>query len=355
MRWIDWSQKYKDFAEDEEEETKSRSNDVEAASNTNQPQQHVKEELKTKEEEPDLELDEELEEGEDKTPPLSRRSLPKETKTVTFNTEENYAEQTPLMFSRCSSLESLGSIDQHQINDEGSSVVSEFSRLTSRAVSPSELPDSPGQTMPPSPRKPLAPEELNTAQEKRQSQVPINTSRNIIGSCFYLRFAVESNKSSSNNFRWSRLHANRSNSKWMKLDSLIKWNQKSWTTFGIESRSKKRRSSSGRRNASSMMPPTISVRKELRRSRGPPVRSVSCRSTTSRPSQLLYLSQRRKCPTVARNSATRRKISRPFPFSVPFSIPFSIPFSAELSSRRRRPTFAMHSTMMRFELYFFKC
>ena len=144
-----------------------------AATSSNQPQQHVEEELKTKEEEePDLELDEELEEGEeDKTPPLSRRSLPKETKTVTFNTEENYAEQTPLMFSRCSSLESLGSIDQHQINDEGSSVVSEFSRLTSRAVSPSELPDSPGQTMPPSPRKPLAPEELNAVQEKRNNQV----------------------------------------------------------------------------------------------------------------------------------------------------------------------------------------
>lgn len=67
------------------------------------------------------------------------------------------------MFSRCSSLESLGSIDQQQINDEGS-VVSEFSRLTSRAVSPSELPDSPGQTMPPSPRRPQAAQELEQQQ-----------------------------------------------------------------------------------------------------------------------------------------------------------------------------------------------
>ena len=97
----------------------------------------------------------------DQTPPL-----PRGNKTVTFNEEMsngntvanntvNGAEQTPLMFSRSSSLASLDSLDQldgqGQRHDEGS-VLSEFSRLTSRAVSPSELPDSPGQTMPSSPR-----------------------------------------------------------------------------------------------------------------------------------------------------------------------------------------------------------
>ena len=101
---------------------------------------------------------------------------------MTFNTEaENYAEQTPLMFSRCSSMESLGSIDQQQINDEGS-VVSEFSRLTSRAVSPSELPDSPGQTMPPSPRRPQPPVQIQqplrpamqTPVQSQQPQQPRN-------------------------------------------------------------------------------------------------------------------------------------------------------------------------------------
>ncbi|XP_049945823.1 uncharacterized protein LOC126427981 [Schistocerca serialis cubense] len=61
------------------------------------------------------------------------------------------AEETPLMFSRCSSLGSLSSFEQHSIHDDRSSVISDFSRRTSGAVSPSELPDSPTQTVPPSP------------------------------------------------------------------------------------------------------------------------------------------------------------------------------------------------------------
>jgi adenomatosis polyposis coli protein len=67
-------------------------------------------------------------------------------KTVTFSTKE---EETPMMFSRSSSFDSLSSTDQQSIR---SSVVSDFSRRTSGVVSPSELPDSPGGTMPPSPR-----------------------------------------------------------------------------------------------------------------------------------------------------------------------------------------------------------
>ncbi|XP_054281505.1 adenomatous polyposis coli homolog isoform X2 [Macrosteles quadrilineatus] len=64
----------------------------------------------------------------------------REGKVVTF--------ETPLMFSRCSSLGSLSSVEPP---DDRSSVVSEFSRMTSGMVSPSELPDSPTQTVPPSP------------------------------------------------------------------------------------------------------------------------------------------------------------------------------------------------------------
>ncbi|XP_043681586.1 adenomatous polyposis coli protein-like isoform X1 [Vespula pensylvanica] len=73
-------------------------------------------------------------------------------KMVTFSGQDFYAEQTPLMFSRCSSLGSLSGFEQHSIHDDRSSVVSDFSRRTSGVVSPSELPDSPTQTVPPSPR-----------------------------------------------------------------------------------------------------------------------------------------------------------------------------------------------------------
>ena len=77
-------------------------------------------------EEPEEEEDEGAEDkSEPKTPPPRpaasdgrKEAGGSSAKTVTFNTdaETNYAEQTPLMFSRCSSLESLGScIDQHQV------------------------------------------------------------------------------------------------------------------------------------------------------------------------------------------------------------------------------------------------
>ncbi|KAK2582442.1 hypothetical protein KPH14_004752 [Odynerus spinipes] len=80
------------------------------------------------------------------------RIVDKEGKMVTFSGQDYYAEQTPLMFSRCSSLGSLSGFEQHSIHDDRSSVVSDFSRRTSGVVSPSELPDSPTQTVPPSPR-----------------------------------------------------------------------------------------------------------------------------------------------------------------------------------------------------------
>lgn len=79
------------------------------------------------------------------------RVVDKEGKMVTFSRQDYYAEQTPLMFSRCSSLGSLSGFEQHSIHDDRSSIHSDFSRRTSGVVSPSELPDSPTQTIPPSP------------------------------------------------------------------------------------------------------------------------------------------------------------------------------------------------------------
>lgn len=89
----------------------------------------------------------------------------KENKAVTCNVEENnYAQETPLMFSRSSSLDSLSDFEQHSIHDDRSSVISDFSHRTSGVVSPSELPDSPTQTVPPSPRR--------IKQQNTQNQLP---------------------------------------------------------------------------------------------------------------------------------------------------------------------------------------
>lgn len=58
----------------------------------------------------------------EKTPPKAVS----EAKAVKFEKVVNYAEQTPLMFSRSSSLASLDSIEQHSIHDDRSSVVSDL-------------------------------------------------------------------------------------------------------------------------------------------------------------------------------------------------------------------------------------
>lgn len=58
----------------------------------------------------------------EKTPPKT----PSEAKAVKFERVVNYAEETPLMFSRSSSLASLDSIEQHSIHDDRSSVVSDL-------------------------------------------------------------------------------------------------------------------------------------------------------------------------------------------------------------------------------------
>ncbi|XP_037607710.1 LOW QUALITY PROTEIN: adenomatous polyposis coli protein [Sebastes umbrosus] len=82
--------------------------------------------------------------------------------------EQPYAQETPLMFSRCTSVSSLDSFSTSSI---ASSVRSSepCSGVPSGVVSPSDLPDSPGQTMPPSRSKtpPLPPATQNTKEEEK--------------------------------------------------------------------------------------------------------------------------------------------------------------------------------------------
>ncbi|NXG44450.1 APC protein, partial [Psilopogon haemacephalus] len=76
---------------------------------------------------------------------------------------EHYVQETPLMFSRCTSVSSLDSFESRSI---ASSVQSEpCSGMVSGIISPSDLPDSPGQTMPPSRSK--TPPPVHGAQVKR--------------------------------------------------------------------------------------------------------------------------------------------------------------------------------------------
>lgn len=103
----------------------------------------------------------------DKTESSSRRKVPKDPQTVRkdFSVEKDsvaaipksvtfmsLAEETPLMFSRTSSMGSLSSAEPVGVDDK-SSVMSDFSRIASGIVSPSELPDSPTQSVPQSPSR----------------------------------------------------------------------------------------------------------------------------------------------------------------------------------------------------------
>lgn len=74
---------------------------------------------------------------------------PTTPKSVKFSNNSNGTLlETPLMFSRHSSVESLESAGSVCVADDKSSVVSEFSRLASGIMSPYELPDSPTQSPP---------------------------------------------------------------------------------------------------------------------------------------------------------------------------------------------------------------
>jgi hypothetical protein len=92
-------------------------------------------------------------------------------KTVSFLPEEQT--QTPLMFSPCSSFESLNSFVQQPFQSGYSSC--DFSRVTSGRVSPSDLPDSPCQSRPYSPtttrKQPLETQKgfLRQSQEPKPS------------------------------------------------------------------------------------------------------------------------------------------------------------------------------------------
>lgn len=92
------------------------------------------------------------------------------------SSSENYIQETPLVMSRCSSVSSLGSFESPSI---ASSIPSEpCSELVSGTISPSELPDSPGQTMPPSRSKtPLL--EWSTPLEKETSQFNLQWENNV--------------------------------------------------------------------------------------------------------------------------------------------------------------------------------
>ncbi|OCU02245.1 adenomatous polyposis coli homolog isoform X1 [Xenopus laevis] len=82
---------------------------------------------------------------------------------------EHYVQETPLMFSRCTSVSSLDSFESHSIASSiASSVASEH--MISGIISPSDLPDSPGQTMPPSRSK--TPPPPQTVQVKKDVSKP---------------------------------------------------------------------------------------------------------------------------------------------------------------------------------------
>ncbi|CAO1304779.1 unnamed protein product [Diamesa tonsa] len=93
------------------------------------------------------------------------------SKSVTF---VNLADETPMMFSRTSSMGSLSSAEPTCIDDK-SSIVSEFSRFASGIISPSELPDSPTQSVPQSPRR-IPPESQKVDNNPISRTPPIPTS-----------------------------------------------------------------------------------------------------------------------------------------------------------------------------------
>ncbi|NXK40874.1 APCL protein, partial [Piprites chloris] len=106
-----------------------------------------------------------------------RESSPSRQDDLTpSSSSENYIQETPLVMSRCSSVSSLGSFESPSI---ASSIQSDpCSEMISGTISPSELPDSPGQTMPPSRSKtPLF--ELGCQPEKETSQFNIQWENNV--------------------------------------------------------------------------------------------------------------------------------------------------------------------------------
>ncbi|XP_037122593.1 adenomatous polyposis coli protein isoform X2 [Syngnathus acus] len=109
--------------------------------------------------------------------------------------EQQYAQETPLMFSRCTSVSSLDSFSTSSI---ASSVRSSepCSGMPSGVVSPSDLPDSPGQTMPPSRAKtppppqtvpPPPPSAMTAGEQKAAKKEAEESAADVL-----LHFATES-------------------------------------------------------------------------------------------------------------------------------------------------------------------
>ena len=113
-----------------------------------------------------------------KTPPPMQATVPglaasgRNLKSVTFN-----AQETPLMFSRASSFESLTSFYQHSVKDGYSSC--DFSRATSGRVSPSDLPDSPGHSRPRTPQQQLPKAKLPPPSSAEKSNFPLEEERKL--------------------------------------------------------------------------------------------------------------------------------------------------------------------------------
>ncbi|XP_029469932.1 LOW QUALITY PROTEIN: adenomatous polyposis coli protein 2 [Rhinatrema bivittatum] len=106
-----------------------------------------------------------------------RETSPSRNEDMTpSSSSENYIQETPLMMSRCSSVSSLGSFESPSI---ASSIQSDpCSEMISGTISPSELPDSPGQTMPPS-RSKTPSFDLSSHPEKETSQFNIQWENNV--------------------------------------------------------------------------------------------------------------------------------------------------------------------------------
>ncbi|XP_055848796.1 uncharacterized protein LOC129913873 [Episyrphus balteatus] len=116
---------------------------------------NVKEETIKSPEPPAVLAPTDVKEEEDEKPVLPQNAQESGPCAIISKNNYNSAQETPLMFSRHSSMDSLAEEEEVGaiVADDKSSVVSDFSRLASGVISPSDIPDSPTQSMPQSPRR----------------------------------------------------------------------------------------------------------------------------------------------------------------------------------------------------------
>ncbi|KAH8313567.1 hypothetical protein KR067_008286 [Drosophila pandora] len=103
------------------------------------------------------------------------KSVPPKTPTKPTPQIPDSAMETPLMFSRRSSMDSLVGDEETITCEDNGSVISEYSRMQSGVISPSELPDSPTQSMPQSPRR----DRKLPVCEQSNSETPARKSGNV--------------------------------------------------------------------------------------------------------------------------------------------------------------------------------